>query len=245
MKTITATIAKLTLTIATTATALIINDIAVSQTANEQVNLDSLCYKFPFNSRCLDYDYSLTEPEQTKLEVERDSLCSKFPQNSNCLQEPPQVIKIQLDRSGEKDEWVQIAKQDNKIKVKHTTQVKDDLVSGIFDGALSFVPVPLPFVEVNEYNWKNHRVTRITFQPDGCKSNSCTITGTNTLTLPEGTNIYDGLLTVEYQEEKLSRSLTLRVPTDAETETIDSIAIKNFDRHAWAKQRSANYSYKD
>lgn len=78
------------------------------------------------------------------------------------------------------------------------------MVSGIFDGALGFVPVPLPFVEVNEYNWKNHRVTRITFQPDGCKSNSCTITGTNTLTLPEGTNIYDGLLTVEYQEEKLS-----------------------------------------
>ncbi|MGL5075876.1 MAG: hypothetical protein ACRDBG_08535, partial [Waterburya sp.] len=227
MKTITATIAKLTLTIATTATALIINDIAVAQTANEQVNLDSLCYKFPLNSRCLDYDYSLTEPEQTKLEVERDSLCYKFPQNSNCLQEPPQVIKIQLDRSGEKDEWVQIAKQDNKIKVKHTTQVKDDLVSGIFDGALGFVPVPLPFVEVNEYNWENHRVTRITFQPDGCKSNSCTITGTNTLTLPEGTNIYNGLLTVEYQEEKLSRSLTLRVPTDAKTETIDSIAIKN------------------
>lgn len=79
MKTITTTIAKLTLTIATTATALIINDITVAQTANEQVNLDSLCYKFPLNSRCLDYDYSLTESEQTKLEVERDSLCSNFP----------------------------------------------------------------------------------------------------------------------------------------------------------------------
>jgi hypothetical protein len=215
----------------------------INQKTNaKEIDLDSLCSKFPLNSRCLDYDYSLTEPEQTKLELERDSLCSKFPQNSYCLQAPKQVIKIQLDRSGEKDEWVQIAKQDNKIKVKHTTQVKDDLVSGIFDGALSFVPVPLPFVEANKYNWEDHQVTKIIFQPDGCKLDSCKITGTKTLILPEGTNIYSGLLTIEYQEEKLSRSLSLRVPTDAEIETINSITINTSNPNAWARQQ-ANYSY--
>jgi hypothetical protein len=121
------------------------------QTNAKEINLDSLCSKFPLNSRCLDRDYSLTKPKQKKLEIERDSLCSKFPQNSYCLQAPPQVIKIQLDRSGKKDEWIEIEKQENKIKVKHTTKVKDDLVSGIFDSALSFVPVPFPFIELNKY----------------------------------------------------------------------------------------------
>jgi hypothetical protein len=198
----------------------------INQKTNaKEIKLDSLCSKFPLNSRCLDYDYSSVKPEPTKLEIERNSLCSKFPQNSYCLQAPPQVIKIQLDRSGKKDEWIKIEKQENKIKVKHTTQVKDNLVSGIFDSALSFVPVPLPFVEVNKYNWKDHQVTRITFQPDGCQSNSCIIKGSNTLTLPDKTNIYRGLLTVEYLEENLLRSLTLRIPLDAEIETINSIFI--------------------
>ncbi len=73
MKSIAAAIAKLTLAVAKT---LSINKIAVSQAASEQVNLNSLCHKFPLNCRCLDYDYSLTEPEQTKLKVERDSLCT-------------------------------------------------------------------------------------------------------------------------------------------------------------------------
>jgi hypothetical protein len=198
------------------------------QTNAKEIDVDSLCPKFPLNSRCLDYDYSSVKPEHTKLELERDSFCTKFPKNSYCLKAPPQVIKIQLDRSGEKDEWIKIEQQENKIKVKHTTQVKDDLVSGIFDGALSFVPVPLPFVEANKYNWKDHRVTRITFQPDGCKSESCIITGIDTLTLPEKTNIYSGVLTVEYQEEELRRSLSLRVPTDAETETLTSILVSSF-----------------
>jgi hypothetical protein len=196
------------------------------KTNARELDLDSLCHKFPKNYRCLDYDYSLVEPEQTKLKIERDSLCHKFAKNSYCLQKPPQVIKIQLDRSGEKDEWIKIEQQDNKIKVKHTTQVKDGLISGIFDAALGFVPVPLPFVEVNKYNWKDHRVTGVAFQPDGCKLDSCKITGTDTLTLPRRTNIYGGVLTVEYQEKELTRSLSLRVPTDAETETLTSITFK-------------------
>jgi hypothetical protein len=218
------------------------------QTNAKEIDVDSLCLKFPLNSRCLDYDYSSVKPEQTKLEIKRDSLCNKFPQNSYCLQAPKQIIKIQLDRSGEKDEWIKIEKQENKIKVKHTTQVKDDLVSGIFDGALSFVPVPLPFIETNKYNWKDHRVTRITFQPDGCQSNSCIITGSDTLTLAEKTSIYGGVLTVEYQEEGLRRSLSLRVPTDAERETLTSITINTPNNKIWAEQQPenyTNYSYRD
>ena len=233
-------ITKLTFAIAAT---LLVNEISVSQAASQEVNLDSLCNKFPLNSRCQDYNYSLEEPEQTTVAIERESLCTKFPQNSYCLQEPLKVLRVQLDRSGEKDEWIRMEKQDNTIKILHTTQVKDNLVSGILNGALGLVPVPLPFVELNDYNWKDHQVTEVVFQPDGCESDSCTVTGVDTLILPEGTDLYAGLLTVKYQEKELGRSVTLRVPTDVTIETITSVTITTPDPNAWAQQQRTKSSY--
>ncbi len=233
-------ITKLTLAIAAT---LLVNEIPFSQAASEEVNLDSLCSKFPLNSRCQDYNYSLGDPEQKTLEIQRESLCSKFPQNSVCLQEPLQVLRIQLDRSGENNEWIRMEKQDNTIKILHTKLVKDNLVSGILNGALGLVPVPLPFVELNDYDWKDHQVTEVTFQPDGCESDSCTVTGVDTLILPEGTDLYAGLLTVKYQEQELDRSVTLRVPTDVEIETITSVTITTPDPNAWAQQQRTKSSY--
>ncbi|VEP13965.1 hypothetical protein H1P_230029 [Hyella patelloides LEGE 07179] len=226
MKPIITNITKLTLAVATT---FLVNEIAVSQAASatEEVSLDSLCSKFPQNSRCRDYNYSSGEPEQTTLEIERSSLCTKFPQNSYCLEEPLQVLRMRLERSGENDEWIRMEKQDNNIKILHTTRVKNNLVSGMLNGALNFVPVPLPFVELNDYNWKDHQVTEVSFQPDDCQADSCTVTGVDSLTLPEGTDIYSGLLTVKYQEGELGRSVTFRVPTDVETETSTSITIPN------------------
>ena len=238
MKPIIKNITKLTLAVATT---LLVNDIAVSQAATEEANLDSLCNKFPLNSRCIDSDYSLREPEQTILEIERESLCSKFPQNSYCLQKPLQVLRVQLDRSGENDEWIRLEKQDNTIKILHRTRAKDDLVSGILNGALGLVPVPLPFVELNDYDWKDHQVTEVTFQPDGCESDSCTVTGVDTLILPQGIDIYAGLLTVKYQEQELGRSVTLRVPTDVAIETVTTITISAPDPNAWAQQQRVKY----
>ncbi len=240
MKPIITNITKLTLAITTT---LLVNEILVSQAASEEVNLDSLCNKFPLNSRCQDYNYSLGEPEQTTLEIERENLCTKFPQNSVCLQEPLQVLRIRLDRSGENDEWIRMEKQDNTIKILHTTRVKDNLVSGILNGALGFVPVPLPFVELNDYDWKDHQVTEVAFQPDGCELESCTVTGVDTLILPEGTDLYAGLLTVKYQEKELGRSVTLRVPTDVKIETITSVTITTPDPNAWAQQQRTKSSY--
>ena len=222
MKLATIPIIKLTLTLTTI---LLANQSVVSQAATDKVNLDSLCYKFPLNSHCQNYKYPSDELRQKELKVSRESLCTKFPQNSNCLQSPPQVTKIQLDRSGENDEWIRIERQDNVVKVSHITQVKDGLVSGILNGALGLVPVPLPFVEANKYNWKEHQVTSVTFQPNNCQTDFCQVTGTDTLTLPEGTNIHSGLLTIKYQEGKLARSLTFQVPPDAKTETITSVTI--------------------
>ena len=240
MKLIIKNITRLTLAVAAT---LLINEILTAQAATEEANLDSLCNKFPLNSRCGNYDYSLDEPEQTKLEIERESLCSKFPQNSYCLQEPLQVLRIQLERSGENDEWIRMEKQDNTVKILHTTRVKNDLVSGIFDGALGLVPVPLPFIELNNYNWKDHQVTKVTFQPDGCQSVSCTVTGVDTLVLPEGIDLYAGLLTVNYQEGELRRVVTLRVPTDVERETVTTVTIPTSDPDAWAQQQRTKSSY--
>ncbi|WP_319419028.1 hypothetical protein [Pleurocapsa sp. FMAR1] len=79
-------------------------------------------------------------------------MCNKFPLNSQCQQPPLQVIKLNLDRSGEDDQWIRIERQDNKIELLHTTKVKDGRVSGALNGALGFLPFPLPFVEANKYD---------------------------------------------------------------------------------------------
>ncbi|MGD1912490.1 MAG: hypothetical protein ACFB2X_17055 [Rivularia sp. (in: cyanobacteria)] len=241
MRTIGTTVTKVTLIAASFLT----NEIAVAQDSAEQVNLDILCSKFPLNSRCRDYDYSSVELKQTTLKINRETLCTRFPENSHCLKEPPQFMTIKLDGSGKDDEWIRIEKQDNTFQILHTIKKKDGLVSGLFNGALGLVPVPLPFVNLNNYDWKDHQVTGVAFQPDGCQSNSCTVTGIDTLILPEGTDIYTGLLTVKYQEKELARSVTFRVPTDTQIETINTVTITTPKSNAWKEQTSAKDDYEN
>jgi hypothetical protein len=223
-------------------TVMALNIFATSPVATKEVDLNSLnslCRKFPLNSQCQDYppakstsqNKSLNEtedltPSNRQTTLSRNAFCTKFPLNSQCQKPPVEVIKLNLDSSGEDDEWVRIEKQANKIKLSHTTRVKDGLVSGALNGALGFVPFPLPFVEVNKYDWEDHRVTGVTFQPDGCQSNTCIITGSNTLTLPGKTNIHSGVLTVEYQEKDVRRSLSFKIPPDTQAETIDTITVE-------------------
>ena len=202
-----------------------INTFAVSPVLTKEVDRNTLCSKFPLNSRCEDYKSTKTESEIYQLN--RDRFCNKFPLNSQCQQPPVQVIKLNLDRSGEDDEWVRIEKQANKVELSHTTKVKDCLVSGALNGALGFVPFPLPFVEANKYDWQDHRVTKVSFKSDRCKIDSCTITGTDSLVLPEGTDIYQGLFTIYYQEKDLKRSLSFKIPADTEAETVNTITVKN------------------
>lgn len=236
------TITKVTLAVAMT---FLVNEIAVAQVATEEVNLDNLCQKFPLNSRCRDYDYSSVELKQTTLKINRETLCTRFPQNSHCLKEAPQLMKIKLDGSGKDDEWIRIEKQDNTFQILHTIKRKDRLVSGLFNGAVSLVPVPLSFVNLNNYDWKDHQVTGVAFQPDGCQSSSCTVTGIDTLILPEGTDIYTGLLTVKYQEKELARSVTFRIPTGTEIETINTVTISTSESNAWTQQTSAKNDYEN
>lgn len=214
-------ITKLTLALATT---IIIDTLAISSVFTQEVNRDTLCSKFPLNSRC--EDYKSTKSESKIYQINRNAFCDKFPLNSQCQQPPLQIIKLNLDRSGEDDEWIQIKKQANKIKLLHTTRVKDDLASGALNGALGFVPFPLPFVEANKYDWEDHQVKKVTFTSDRCKNSNRIVTGQDTLTLPEDTDIYAGLFTIDYQEKDLRRSLSFRIPVNIKAETIDTIVVE-------------------
>ncbi|MEO0013677.1 MAG: hypothetical protein RLZZ535_2066 [Cyanobacteriota bacterium] len=42
-------------------------------------------------------------------------------------------------------------------------------------------------------------------------------------------NIYSGVLTVEYQEKALRRSLSFKIPADMEAETVDTITVETQD----------------
>ena len=196
-----------------------------SPAVTQEVDRHSLCSKFPLNSRCENFPAVRGTPTTYKLN--RDRFCQKFALNSRCQQPPQQVIKLNLDSSGEDNEWVRLEKQDNKVTLFHTTKVKDGLVSGALNGALGLVPVPipLPFVEANKYNWENHLVTSVSFKSDRCNTKKCVVTGKNSLSLPGGTNIYGGKFTIEYREQNLERSLSFRIPANVKAQTVNTITI--------------------
>jgi hypothetical protein len=117
---------------------MVFNIFATSPVATQEVDLNSLCRKFPLNSQCQDYlsaksasqneslnetDYETEDltPSNRQTTLSRNAFCTKFPLNSQCQKPPVEVIKLNLDSSGEDDEWVRIEKQANKIKLSHTT----------------------------------------------------------------------------------------------------------------------------
>jgi hypothetical protein len=145
------------------------------------------------------------------------------------------IIKIGLNRSGLKDEWavVKIGTDDagQTVNVYHTSQVRNDLLSTVVTLVGNFAteslvkevikgytgPVFIP--DINFHWWADHSTRNLTFIPDGCDAkilpqSTCVIRGTDTLMLPAGMKIQAGQLTMEYLEESLVRSVTLRVPSE-------------------------------
>lgn len=203
----------------------------MSQPAYAQaVEQDLLCQQFPLNSRCTGYT---SEPQQggTNLEQRQGSLPQR---RAN------QVIRVRLGLSGPDNEWIRIemsnnGTEDNVLTAYHTKRVRRELLSNLSSIALRVGteqlasevidgydgPVPVP--DINFYRWADHETRRIVFVPNGCSENfpalpgqqpkqsSCTITGTTSITLPSGTDIRAGLLTIEYAEEELMRTITFRV----------------------------------
>ncbi|MEM7758636.1 MAG: hypothetical protein AAF298_10985 [Cyanobacteria bacterium P01_A01_bin.40] len=140
-----------------------VDTIIIPTAIAQEIDTDTLCNKFPLNSQCEDYSVTSSQPEIKQLD--RNSFCEKFPLNIQCLNSAMQIIKFNLDRSGENDEWVRIEKQDDEVKLFHTIRVKDGLVSGIINGGLGAVLVPIPF-DINKYDWEDHQVNKITFKSD-------------------------------------------------------------------------------
>jgi hypothetical protein len=190
----------------------------------QEIDLDTLCTKFPHNSRCQNYHSPPIKSPVRIYQFDRDTFCKQFSFNSHCQTKPLQVIKFNLERSGEDNEWIRIEKKGNIVRLLHTTKVKDVLVSEILNQALNLVPLPMS-PGVNKYNWEDHRVTKITFKSNSCKLDNCMITGKKTLNLPKGTNIYQGVFTIEYQEKNLARSISFKIPSERETSTVDTITI--------------------
>ena len=205
-------------------TSIALNTSTSLSAATKEIDRDSLCTKFPLNSRC--EDFSASKPKTEFYQLDRHSFCQKFPLNSQCQKPPLKTIELNLDRSGEDDEWIRIEKQGNKVKLLHTTKVKDGLASGALNGALGFIPFPLPFVEANKYDWEEHQINKVTYQPDNCQVDKCIVTGKDTITLASNANIYAGLFTIEYREKDLKRSLAFRIPLDTRVEIIDTITVK-------------------
>lgn len=172
-------------------------------------------------------------------EIDLDTLCQKFPLNSRCqgykspARQASQVIKLRLKTSGADNEWIRLERNENTVKLLHTTRAKT-VFSRVLNGLAGAAPVPVPRV-FNFYQWYDHPTTRVAFKPDSCtllqrlkllnnsvsKSNqvngsppSCAITGTDSVLLAEGMDIRRGQFTIEYKEGDLLRSITFRIPTE-------------------------------
>ena len=207
-------------------TTFLFSEVSIAPAVTKEVELDTLCVKFPENSRCADYSSSNpTQPKTKQHYFERESFCEEYPFNSKCQQEPLEIIKLNLKSSGNDNEWIRVEKTGNTVRPIHTTQVEGGLASSIFNRAVDMFYWDL-IPDIKQYNWADHQVTQVSFKSDRCKSKNCEIVGSKTIELPEQTNIHQGLFTIRYQEEDIQRSLSFRIPRDAEKEIIDTIAIE-------------------
>jgi hypothetical protein len=141
------------------------------------------------------------------------------PNNPKLVEAPtikPTIIKHELDTAGRNDEWVRLEVTGNVVKLLHT-RVGESQTSSVINSlaGLGGLPVTPPTF----YRWYDHKTTRVAFKPDDCTErgipvtpSTCLITGIDALTLPPGRNIRQGLITIEYEDRKLIRSVTFRLP---------------------------------
>jgi hypothetical protein len=123
-----------------------------------------------------------------------------------------QDVRISLNDLNDVAEWVRLERTGRQVKLLHTVVAPN----GVAKVISALAPVP-----ILEHSWYDHPTSRTVFTPDTCSQPSpssptpasdCSITGTDTVTLPAGVNIDQGKFTLEYTESKLVRTVTFRVP---------------------------------
>lgn len=219
-------ISKLIKLILTLGTSFLLSGVTYPAVA-QAIDLEDLCDKFPLNSRCQDHRSPETQPGKTLLktrQLDRELFCEQFSFNSKCQGKPLEVIKINLNRSGEDNEWIRIERKDNLVRLLHTSKVKDEITSGIINGVAGFIPSPI-LPDLNKYDWEDHRIIGVSFKSDRCQTDSCISTGKDSLKISEKTNIYQGTFTIQYQEEDLMRTISFKIPPDTKAEISNTVTV--------------------
>jgi hypothetical protein len=114
----------------------------------------------------------------------------------------PQVIKFKLNDLAGVAEWIRAEITGDQVKLLHTVMSE----SGLSRALNRFLPIAI------SHTWYDHPASRIIFQPDGCDRSDCLITGTDTVMLPAGTDVYQGRFTLEYTESGWLRTITFKLP---------------------------------
>jgi hypothetical protein len=165
------------------------NAIAKSIQAQE-VDWDSLCQKFPENSRCQE-----GRPETIKIQLADSGAKDEW---------------IRIDKVGEKVKLLHTRESNGGVMSK--------LFNGAAGAAVP-LPIPnFKFGQWKD-NQTTHVIFKpdscqenLTNKAVQKNYSSCAIEGEDTLILPKGTDIYAGLFTIEYTEGDLERSIKFRVP---------------------------------
>jgi hypothetical protein len=137
--------------------------------------------------------------------VDLDSPFQSSQQPKNTVQKttPPRVIKLKLNDLTGVSEWIRAEVTGNKVKLLHTVVAQSGL-SRVLNSLARIPPIA--------HTWYDHPTTRIFFQPNGCQKNDCVVVGTDSIILPDGTDVYQGQFTLEYRESGWLRTITFKLP---------------------------------
>jgi hypothetical protein len=116
----------------------------------------------------------------------------------------PQVIKIKLNDLSGVSEWIRVEITGNQVKPLHTVVAQSGLSRAI--SAVTSLRFPVG------HTWYDHPTQRIFFKPDDCEQMHCLVTGTDVITLPSGTDPYQGEFTMEYLESGWLRTIQFKIP---------------------------------
>jgi hypothetical protein len=118
----------------------------------------------------------------------------------------PKIIKFRLNDLTGVSEWIRAEVTGNQVKLLHTVVAQSGLSKFLTSASPLRVPFPIA------HTWYDHPTSRIIFQPAGCQTATCQISGSDSVTVPAGSDIYQGQFTLEYTESGWLRTITFKLP---------------------------------